>query len=234
VWTAEGDTSSAAAGKPSADFAIYGEARVKRLSAKLQASGLVVTKTVLSSWTLKAIDTSTGEEVYLSTRLPPAQSWASEDQALAEIGKLVGDEFSRNFFLQHFNFRTQKTTLRFTGLSETAIQPMLRELRGMRPVLDAQWLAESGLFQLELPEGNVPAIVQEAILRPLNVKLGTDCFALTGVSGSEAIASYAAACATPQMRNKLESGPPAGWLTAPAVRGKQPAHEPVMPTRNRA
>ena len=87
-----------------ADFAIRGEVQLKQLSTRLPASGLVITKTALTSWTLKALETATGEEVYLSTRLPTGQSWASEEQALADIGKLVGDEFSRNFFLQHFNF----------------------------------------------------------------------------------------------------------------------------------
>ena len=115
IWSGEGDN-PAAANAQQADFAIRGEVKVKQLSTKLPASGLTITKTALTSWTLKAIDVVTGEEVYLSTRLPTGQSWATEDQALAEIGKLVGDEFSRDFFLQHFSFRTQKTTLLFTGI----------------------------------------------------------------------------------------------------------------------
>ncbi|MDF2464539.1 MAG: hypothetical protein K0Q43_2774 [Ramlibacter sp.] len=118
VWSGEGDN-PAAANAQQADFAIRSEVKVKQLSTKLPASGLTITKTALTSWTLKAIDVATGEEVYLSTRLPTGQSWATEDQALAEIGKLVGDEFSRNFFLQHFSFHTQKTTLMFTGLPES-------------------------------------------------------------------------------------------------------------------
>jgi serine/threonine-protein kinase len=225
VWSGEGDN-PAAANAQQADFAIRSEVKVKQLSTKLPASGLTITKTALTSWTLKAIDVATGEEVYLSTRLPTGQSWATEDQALAEIGKLVGDEFSRNFFLQHFSFHTQKTTLMFTGLPESGGEPMLRELRGMRPVLDAQ-LDGPGKFQLQVPEGSLPDIVQEAVVRPLNAKLGMDCFALAGTTGSEVTIAYAAACATPQMRTKLEGGPPAGWKFTPGA--AKPATKPIAP-----
>jgi serine/threonine-protein kinase len=232
VWSPESDNPAAANAQP-ADFAIKGEVKVKQLSTRLPASGLTITKTALTSWTIKAIELATGEEVYLSTRLPSGQSWASEDQALADIGKLVGDEFSRNFFLQHFSFRTQKTSLVFTGLPDAAGQTMLRELRGMRAVLDAQLVAEPGRFQLQLPEGSTPEIVQEAIVRPLNTKLGMDCFALGGVAGAEVTVAYAPACATPQMKTRLETGAPAGSRLLPVPAGNAPV-KPVVPGRNSA
>jgi eukaryotic-like serine/threonine-protein kinase len=220
VFAPEGDNSASA---QAADFAIKGEVKLKQLSTKLPASGLTITKTALTSWTLKAIETASGEEVYLSTKLPTGQSWASEDQALAEIGKLVGDEFSRNFFLQHFEFRTQKTNLLFTGLPEGGSALLLRELRGMRAVLDAQAAQEAGRFQVQLAEGSAPDLVQDAIVRPLNAKLGLDCFALAGTAGSDVTIAYSATCATPQMRTKLESGPPAGWLRGPQTTSPAPA-----------
>jgi serine/threonine-protein kinase len=232
VWSAEADNPAAANAQP-ADFAIRGEVKVKQLSTTLPASGLTITKTALTSWTIKAIDLGNGEEVYLSTRLPSGKSWGSEDQALADIGKLVGDEFSRNFFLQHFSFRTQKTALVFTGLPEASGPLLLRELRGMRAVLDAQSLADPGRFQLQLPEGSTPDIVQDAIVRPLNAKLGMDCFALAGASGSEVTIAYAATCATPQMRTRLETGAPAGSRLVPAAGGASPV-KPVVPARNTA
>jgi serine/threonine-protein kinase len=232
VWAAEGDMPSAANAQP-ADFAILGEAKLKQLSTHLPASGLTITKAALTSWTLKAIETATGEEVYLSTRLPTGQSWASEEQALASIGKLVGDEFSRAFFLQHFNFSTQKTSLTFTGLPEGGGPLMLRELRAMLPVLDAQLIADPGRFQVQLPAGSATDIVQEAIVRPLNAKLGLDCFALAGSAGAEVTIAYAASCATSEMRTKMESGPPAGSRLQPPA-GEKPAVKPKMPARNTA
>ncbi len=203
------------------------------MSTRLPASGLVITKTALTSWTLKAVETATGEEVYLSTRMPTGKTWASEEQALADIGKLVGDEFSRNFFLQHFDFPTQKTSLTFTGLPESAGPLMLRELRGMLAVLDAQLIADPGRFQVQLPAGSATDIVQEAIVRPLNAKLGLDCFALAGATGAEVTIAYAASCATPEMRTKMEAGPPAGSRLLPAAGDKAPA-KPNMPARNTA
>lgn len=232
VWSAEADNPAAANAQP-ADFAIRGEVKVKQLSTRLPASGLTITKTALTSWTIKAIELATGEEVYLSTRLPSGQSWGSEDQALADIGKLVGDEFSRNFFLQHFSFRTQKTALVFTGLPEGSAPLMLRELRGMRAVLDAQLLADAGRFQLQLAEGSTPDIVQDAIVRPLNAKLGMDCFALAGATAAEVTIAYASACATPQMRTKLETGAPAGSRLIPAAGGNTLV-KPMIPGRNTA
>ena len=64
-----------------------GEVAIKRLSARLPASGLVVTKYALNSWTIKAIDRETGEEIYYNTTMPTGMgSWASEEEALKAIG----------------------------------------------------------------------------------------------------------------------------------------------------
>ena len=220
VWSADGEVKTGPNAK-TADFEIQGEVRVKQLSARLAASGLTITKTALTSWTVKAVDKASGEEIYLNTISPQGKSWATEDQALGEIGKLVGDEFSKNFFLQHFNFSSQPTTLRVAGLPDArAAQSMLRELRGIRRVLDAQLVADSGTFQLQLPEGNAPDIVQEAILTPLNAKMGRNCFALGSASGAEINVSYSNACADTAVRAKLETAPPAGLINAEDPRSK--------------
>ena len=144
VWSPEGEAKVADKAKV-ADFEVQGEVRLKQLSAKLAASGLTITKSVLTSWTIKAVDKSTGEEIYLNTVLPKNQSWASEEQAMADIGKLMGDEFSRGFFLQHFNHGTQKTSLTISGVPDaTTGALLLRELRASRQVLDVQALPTPG------------------------------------------------------------------------------------------
>ena len=220
VWSAEGETKTGPNAK-TADFQIQGEVRVKQLSAKLAASGLTVTKTVLTSWTVKAIDKASGEEIYLNTVSPKGQSWASEDQALTDIGKLVGEEFSKNFFLQHFNFSAQTVNLDIAGLPDArSARLLLRELRGIRQVLDAQLVADSGKFQLQLPEGSATDIVQDAVLKPLNTKLGQNCFALAGASGGVVNVRFSAACAEAAVRARLETVPPAGLLNAPESRSK--------------
>ncbi|HEX6003916.1 MAG TPA: serine/threonine-protein kinase [Burkholderiales bacterium] len=221
VWSAEGETKTGPKAQ-SADFEIQGEVRVKQLSARLAASGITVTKTALTSWTVKAIDKATGEEIYLNTVAPKGRSWATEDQALSDIGKLVGEEFSKNFFLQHFNFGAQSVSLNVAGLPDAATAHlMLRELRGLRAVLDAQLAADSGRYQLVLAEGSAATdIVQDRILKPLNAKLGQTCFALAGASGALINVSFANACADAAVRAKLETTPPAGLLIAPEPRSR--------------
>jgi serine/threonine-protein kinase len=220
VWSAEGEAKTGPNAK-TADFEIQGEVRLKQLSAKLAASGLTITKSALTSWTVKAIDKASGEEIYLNTISPQGRSWANEDQALAEIGKLVGDEFSKNFFLQHFNFGAQPIRLKVSGLPDArSAQLVLRELRGIRQVLDAQLVGDSGTFQVQLPEGSATDIVQEAILNPLNAKLGRNCFALAGASGTDVNVSFSATCAEAAVRARLETAPPASLFNAEDPRSK--------------
>jgi serine/threonine-protein kinase len=220
VWANEGETATSPNAKR-ADFSILGEAKLKQLSVKLPASGLTITKTVMTSWTVKAIDKATGEEIYLNTVLPKGQSWATEDLALNDIGKLMGEEFSKNFFLQHFSFGVRPTQLNVTGLPDARTTHLLmRELQGVRQVLDVQRVNETGKFRLQLAEGNASDVVQDAIIRPLNAKLGQPCFALAGASESEISVSFARVCSTAALQGKLENAPPAGLLNAPASRGK--------------
>ena len=220
VWSNEGEATTPANAKP-ADFQVVGEVKVKLLSMQLPTSGLTVSKTALTSWTLKAVDKSTGEEIYLNTVTPNGKSWNTEDLALVEIGKLVGDEFSKNFFLQHFNFGSQRVQFNVSGLPDTqSAKSLLRELRGFRQVLDAQLLADTGKYQLQLAEGSASTVMQDVILKALNTKLGQSCFALTDVTATDINASFSAPCAEAAVRGKLETVAPAGLLDAPELRGK--------------
>ena len=73
TWSEE----AARDGKSAPDFVVEGEATIKRLSMKLEASGLVVTKYALNGWTIKCVDRATGEEIYYNTKIPTGQgSWA--------------------------------------------------------------------------------------------------------------------------------------------------------------
>ena len=208
-----------------ADFHIQGEVKVKKLSMRLEASGLTISKTALTSWTIKAADRATGEEIYLNTTLPRAQSWASEDLALNDIGRLVGEQFSKNFFLQHFAVAEQKVALRLTGLPAgpggvQVARQLLRELRGIRPVLDAQLVDEAGRYQLRLPEGNAADIIQDALVKPLNAKLGQTCFTMGGATSGEVSVALVPACTDEAIRARIETQPPAGVLAAPEARMK--------------
>jgi serine/threonine-protein kinase len=219
TWSTEGETRTGPEAK-AADFQIIGEVKVKQLSAKLAASGLTITKTALTSWTVKAIDKGTGEEIYTNTKMPKNTSWATEDAALADIGKLVGDEFSKNFFLAHFSFGAQNVNLTFSGLpGPDSGKALLRELKSLRGVLDAQPAGDNA-FRLELPEGGASDLIAEYVLKPLNSKLGQACFALGGISGQSVNVTFAQACAQESVRGKLDTAPAAGLLAAPPARGK--------------
>ena len=188
---------------------------------QLPTSGLTVSKTALTSWTLKAIDKSTGEEIYLNTVTPTGKSWNTEDLALVEIGKMVGDEFSKNFFLQHFNFGSQRVQFNVNGLPDAqSAKSLLRELRGFRQVLDAQMLTDTGNYQLQLADGSASAVVQDVIFKALNKKLGQSCFALADVTATDINANFSASCANVAVRSRLETEAPAGLIDAPELRGK--------------
>ena len=220
VWSNEGDVAAAANAKP-ADFQVLGEVKVKLLSLQLPTSGVTVSKTALTSWTLKAIDKTSGEEIYLNTVTPTGKSWNTEDLALSEIGKLVGDEFSKNFFLQHFNFGSQKVLFQVTGLPDSqSARALLRELRGFRQVLDAEMVGDGGKYQLQLAEGSAGSVVQDVILKSLNTKLGQTCFALTDVTAIGVNATFSPPCADAAIRSKMDSVAPAGLIDAPDVRSK--------------
>jgi serine/threonine-protein kinase len=220
VWSSEGDI-QAGPNVKAADFQILGEVRVKQLSARLEASGITINKTTMTSWTLKATDKTSGEEIYLNTVTPTGKSWATEDQALGEIGKLVGDEFSKNFFLQHFNFGSQKVNLTIAGVPDAqTARLLLRELRGVQQILDAQLITDTGKYQLQLAEGGASDIVGDSVFKPLNVKMGQGCLLLAGSTGADISATFAAACAKPEVLGRLETVPPAGLINAPGSRSK--------------
>jgi serine/threonine-protein kinase len=210
--------------KGSADFAVSGEAKFKKLSAKLAASGITVEKFVLTSWTVKATDKMSGEEIYYNTQIPERTSWATEDEALRDVGRLVGEEFSKGFFLAHFNFVGQKVRLRLQGLpNKDTAQMLMHELDGLRSVLRAKQVSSSAVdavFDLELSGGlaNPADIVQAGVLGPLNRKLGRQCFNVGGATSGEIVASFEPGCSDPAVLSRLDSLPPAALIEAPQTR----------------
>ncbi len=216
IWADEGHNG--------ADFAVTGEARFKKLSAKLEASGITIEKFVLTSWTVKCTDRKSGEEIYYNTQIPEKTSWATEEQALRDIGKLIGDEFSKNFFLQHFHFAGQAVKLRFQGLpgKETA-EALLREMQGLRGVLSvapAGAMGPDAVFDAQLSGGMVAPseLVQGNLVTLLNRKLGKTCFAVTGTGTAEVTVGFEKSCGDPAVLGRLESLPPASLMAAPQSR----------------
>ncbi|MDP2821215.1 MAG: serine/threonine-protein kinase [Sulfuritalea sp.] len=207
-----------------ADFAVTGEAKFKKLSAKLEASGITIEKFVLTSWSVKCADKKTAEEIYYNTRIPEKQSWATEDQALRDIGKLIGEEFSRNFFLQHFDFVAQKVKIKLQGLPNAeSTQALLREFTGLRPVLALSLTSASAgeaRFEAELAGGlsNPGDLVASGIVAPINRKLGKTCLNVAGTNGAEVTINFEPGCKAADTMAKFDALPSASFLTAPPSR----------------
>src|SRR5438034_2294445 len=137
TWSEEGARPTADSN--GADFAVLGEVAIKKLSMRLQASGLTVSKYALASYTVKVIDRATGEEIYHNTTMPTGLgSWASEGEALQAIGTKIADELSRDLFLQHVSVIGQKVTVSIEGMPDTVPDELLRrELVGLPAVISA-------------------------------------------------------------------------------------------------
>jgi serine/threonine-protein kinase len=218
-------------GSQSADFLVQGEAKIKRLSMRLEASGVVITKYALTSWTVKCIDRATGEEIYFDTTLPQGLgTWASEEQALKAIGTRIADAFSRNFFLQHVVVSGRKVSLQLSGLPDAAAEDLFgRELLGLPAVIGQQQgpPAKPRVYALQLAgAGGGGDLVLGGVLAPLNAKLGQACFSLGAVTGDQVAVTFAAECATPPILSRLETNPPAGLYGAPEVRQKAVVKNP--------
>lgn len=211
---------------PASDFAITGEAKFKTVSAKLQASGLTVTKYVLTSWSVKCVDSHTGEEIYFNNKVPERQSWADEDQAIKEIGQLIGSEFSRQFFEDHLQAPAAMYQVKVAGLPSFEGAQMLRkEFIGLRSVLnvDLRDFDRSGvsLFEVEFAGGraNFNQFLQSAILAPLNQKLGREALTLESAHGAVVTIDYKTRDQA-ELMNRLQKYPPAGLIQAAPERLK--------------
>ena len=219
IWNDE----TAKGARNDADFAVTGEAKFRKLSARLEASGITVEKFVLTSWTVKATDRKSGEEIYYNTKIPEKTSWVSEDEALRDVGRLIGEEFSKGFFLSHFHFAGQKVRLRLDGLAgKDTVQLLLRELNGLRGVLAAS-LATGGeggaVFDTLLSGGaNALELVQAGILKPLNHKLGRTCFTTGSGNGADIAIAFDPSCNEPGVLSRLDTLPPAALIEAPQSR----------------
>lgn len=214
---------SDATGAREADFIVTGEAGVRKLSTRLAASGLVITKYALASWTVKCTDRATGEEIYFNTTLPKAVgSWASEEEALRAIGTRVADQFSRDFFLQHVPIRGRKVALIVAGLPDTTTEALLaHELIGLPVVIGASAgpPAQPRSYDVEIAPGTGSDAIVNDIIRPLNAKLGAACFSAGASDGARVSIAFDSRC-TDGLRARLESNPPAGLYGAPHARQK--------------
>jgi serine/threonine-protein kinase len=212
-------------GGPPPDFAIESEAKLKTLRHTLAASGITIQKYVLTSWTVKCTDHASNEDIYFDNRIPDAGSgsWADEDHALQEIGTLVADAFSREFFAEHLPRASRDSRLAVRGLPSTQAASLLRrELLGLRSVVRVAMSTpdrSSALFDVQWYDQG-PGGEQSfdgTVLAPLQRKLGHDCIVADGDGSADLAVRVTPECAG-DLLTKLTTLPPAALGDAPVER----------------
>jgi len=215
-------------GRGDEDFEIHGEVKFMPRSVKLKASGLTLTRYVLTSWTVNCMASDTGEEIYFNTKVPKSKGWASEDEALEEIGRLIGQEFSREFFEDHLMRPSRIFQLQVAGLPDYDTGLLLKkELIGLRPVLnvDLRDFDADGrsVYEVEFSgkRGNFVRIVNDTVVKPLNLKLEADVFRLTAARGDSVELAFHAGDEAEDVARRFKEMPPASLAHAPLERLEQ-------------
>ncbi len=204
-----------------ADFSVIGETKFKQASVTLKASGIELTKHILTSWTVKCVNNNTGEEVYFNNKVPRNRSWADEDQALEDVGKLIGQEFSKGFFESQLMRPAQRYQIQLIGLPDYDTALLFRkEFVGLRNILSAELMHfESGglsTFEIECTSGGSDflQIFNNTILKPLNAKLEGPRLKLTSYRGNVITVTVDPGPQPEKLYHSLQDAPPASLSTA--------------------
>lgn len=212
----------------SSDFTILGRTRFKTLSHTLQPSNITITKHALTSWTVSCVNNHTGEEIYFNTKVPRGKSWSSKSAAIQDIGRLMGREFSQDFFSQHLHKPTEIYQLQVLGLPNYDIGTMFKkEFLGLRPIINVDFRSfdESGLSLYEIEfaggRGNFNQIVNDTIIKPLNQKLEENCFKLVSTHGNKVRVTFKTMYDPQTLLAKIKSAPPASLAQASPQRLKE-------------
>lgn len=204
-----------------ADFAISGEAKFKKNTVRLAASGLNVSKYVLTSWTVKCLNVLTGEEIYFNNQVPQKKSWNDEDVALADIGALIAAEFNKDFFEQQLLSPSRIFQLHVHGLPDYDTGNLLKkELLGLRHVLNLEFrdfqAGKASLFEVDYSGSreNFAQSVNTSLIGPLNEKFQTTAFAIESAKGDTVSVRFKAAGSTEQVADAFNKFPPASLYEA--------------------
>jgi len=210
------------------DFSIYGRAKFDTRSIVLKPAEIKITKYVLTSWTVKCVDNHTGEEIYFNNKVPRAKSWASEDEALEDIGRLIGSEFSQEFFEDHLMQPTKIYELHVSGLPDYDFGVMLKkELIGLRPVINVDFRSFNrgghSLYEVELAgaNDNFARLINATVIKPLNTKLDENAFHLVAVEQGVVRVRFQSNRNPEDLVSDLRSRPPASLASASPERLRQ-------------
>jgi serine/threonine-protein kinase len=210
------------------DFAIRGEVKFTPINLKLKTSGIEINKFSITSWTVKCLDSATGEELYFNNKIPSRRSWNTEDEALQSIGELIGEEFSREFFEQQLLQRSKIYQLEVQGLPvyDAAIL-FKKELIGLRPVLnvDLRSFDDLGgaLYEVEFSgrELDFSEFLNSGVLTPLNYKFGKRVFSLVSVQNLQIKVLFQGFDRPAEIITLFKEKPPSSLASATPIRLNQ-------------
>ena len=225
----------AAQNRREADFSVIGEVKFKPLTVRLKASGLVLKRYALTSWTVKCINNHTGEEIYFNNAIPRKKSWVDEDAALQDIGRMVGEEFNRGFFEVHMMQPSALVELEIEGLPDYDTGLILKkEFIGLRPILNVDFrnFEQGGLslFEVEFAgsNSNFSQLLNNVVIKPINRKLGWDAFSLVSAHGNVVRLKCMPAAGKADIKEELEAMPPASLVDAPPQRIRELVKNPEI------
>ena len=204
-----------------ADFFIEGKAKFKRITQTLQPANIKVTKYVLTSWSVKCVDAHTGEEILYNNKVPRGKGWATEDQAIEDIGTMIGNEFSREFFAEHLQAPSRIIQLQVLGLpSYDVAQKLKNEFIGLRPVLnvDMRDFDKKGvsLYEVEFTgaTANFNRLLNAVIITPLNKKIGGNAFSLDSAHQNTVRVTFSSQLSTDEVMDRMQRMPPSSLAIA--------------------
>jgi serine/threonine-protein kinase len=234
VWSEEYSKSlkgksAAQATRREADFSVVGEVKFERKEIFLKASGNTLVRHLLTSWTVKCLNNHTGEEIYFNNKIPRKKSWESEDAAVADIGEMIGKEFSADFFKEQLMQTSRVYQLELTGKNPISYETALllkKEFIGLRPVLNVELRdfseGNQSIYEIEFAgkTQNFNQILHNSILKPLNAKLGEDALRLISYHGNVVKIAFTTHHNRVELNEQLETRVPASLVDAAPERVK--------------
>ncbi len=171
--------------KPS-DISINGLIRLRKSPKIKLESGLEVQTTILTAWSLEAIDNHTSEIIFAENFRPPrGVIYNDEDEAIMDVGRKVGNLFSKDIFRDYILKPTHDVVLTFVGIPDRDLAKLMKkELLGIRSVLNVtfrEFLANGEtVFEVEFAgtREQLTDILDGVVLNALNRKFGRNTFSI--------------------------------------------------------
>lgn len=208
-----------------ADFSIIGRVRFDVREVRLSSSGIRLKKHLITSWTVKCVNNNTGEEIYFNNKIPRHNSWPTEDQALEDVGRMIGQEFSKDFFESHLVQPSHLFELRVIGLPSYDIGVLLKkEMIGLRPFLDVSLRNYSthGLTSYEVNfaggQDSFAQTINSAVIIPLNAKFGSEVFNVDTLARDVVTLVFQSDKNEQELVSEFNSKPPAALADASPAR----------------